>query len=108
VRTRISSGRDNVAAGIVSGTRRQRSIDDETDNAIREDSIEIAPAGDIKGLSAAVNPIPMTICSGMNFVQLGGTSRMETHFCKLCYSLVVLIHYTGFLKSLERTHERAW
>ncbi len=30
--------------------------------------MEIVPAGHIKGLSAAVNPIPMTIGSGMNFV----------------------------------------
>jgi len=72
VRTGISSGHHNVVAGIVSGTRERGSIDGEADDAIREDSIEIAPAGDIKGLSAAVNPIPMAIGSGRNFVQSGG------------------------------------
>jgi len=79
----------------------------------------------IKGLSAAVNPIPMTIGSGMNFVasqkcfpemqsrseslaplQLG-TSRMDTHFGKLWF-LLSSLSTTLALKRLERTHERAW
>jgi len=107
VRTRISSGHHNVVAGIVSGTREQGSIDDETDDAIWEDSIEIVPAGDIKGLSAAVNSIPMTTGSAMNFVQLGGHQGWKGIFVNFAIPLWSL-STTGFLKGLERTHERAW